>query len=247
MHGALNSPAVERALIDALDSELVDTVWQRLLASDEAQRLVERIAQAPEVRAAIAAQSVGFLEDIGRQLRRWARRFDDTVERIARKLLRRKQRTEPTESAGVVTRGVAFALDVGVLNVAFFAVSAALALLASVLLPNEANTPAFVFGVGAWLVWGSLYLAIFWMLTGQTIGMRFLGIRLRSVSSDQVRAGAACRRLFGIALAVITLGLGFLGMLFSERRRGLPDRMARTEVLYMPVEREAAPWSGADG
>src|SRR5918995_4585186 len=52
----LSSPAVERAAVRVLDSELVDHVWDRLLASDEAQRLVERIAAAPEVRAAIAQQ-----------------------------------------------------------------------------------------------------------------------------------------------------------------------------------------------
>ena len=56
-----------------LDSELVDHVWDRLLASDEAQKLIERIAEAPELRAAIAAQGVGLLRDIGRQVRRLRR------------------------------------------------------------------------------------------------------------------------------------------------------------------------------
>src|SRR5690348_8813998 len=42
---ALESEAIKRALIEALDSELVDEVWRRMLASDEAQRLVERIAE----------------------------------------------------------------------------------------------------------------------------------------------------------------------------------------------------------
>src|SRR5207247_10023132 len=101
MRGALDSPAVERAVIDALDSELVDTVWQRLLASDEAQKLVERIAEAPEVRAALAAQSVGLLEDIARQIRRAARRLDDAGERIARWVVRRRPRTEPTGHVGL--------------------------------------------------------------------------------------------------------------------------------------------------
>src|SRR6186997_2065591 len=33
VHGALESETVRRALIDALDSEMVDEVWRRLLAS----------------------------------------------------------------------------------------------------------------------------------------------------------------------------------------------------------------------
>ena len=77
VHGALESDAVKRALIDALDSELVDEIWLRLLASDETQRLVERIAEAPELRAAIRAQSVGFIEDIGHTVGDATHRIDD--------------------------------------------------------------------------------------------------------------------------------------------------------------------------
>src|SRR5215211_3265079 len=97
MRGALDSPAVERALVEAIDSQLVDKVWQRVLASDEAQRLVERIAQAPEVRTAITSQGVGFLDDIRREIGKVARRIDEGVERIVRRILGRKQRAEPTD------------------------------------------------------------------------------------------------------------------------------------------------------
>ena len=88
----LSSPAVERAAVKVLDSELVDHVWDRLLASDEAQKLVERIAEAPEMRAAIASQGVGLLRDIGRQIRDVAGRLDDGLERIVRRLIGRPRR-----------------------------------------------------------------------------------------------------------------------------------------------------------
>src|SRR5688500_16609423 len=42
LNRALESPAVERALIDVLDSRLVDRAWDHILASEEAQKLVER-------------------------------------------------------------------------------------------------------------------------------------------------------------------------------------------------------------
>src|SRR5258705_6290780 len=83
MNSALESDAVKQALVEALDSEMVDEVWRRLLASDEAQRLVERIAEAPELRAAISAQSVGFIEDIGHTIGDVTRRPDGAIERIA--------------------------------------------------------------------------------------------------------------------------------------------------------------------
>ena len=51
------------------------------------------------------------------------------------------------------------------------------------------------------------------------------------------------RRLFGLALAVIPFGLGLLGILFDERRRGWQDKFARVDVLYESNERTPAPWS----
>ena len=245
MKGALDSPAVERALVDALDSELVDTVWQRLLASDEAQELVERIAEAPEIRAAVAAQSMGLLEDIARQIRRMARRMDDAVERVARRLVMRERRTETTDRAGLVTRGVALGLDLGVLNAVFFAVSVVVALVASVILPGDATAPVLAVGLGAWLIAGSAYLTFFWALAGQTPGMRFMDIRVEAGGSAQLGARVAFRRLVGTWLAAIPLGAGFLGILFSERRHGLQDRIAGTDVVYLPERLAPLPHDSA--
>jgi uncharacterized RDD family membrane protein YckC len=242
MQGALHSPAVERALVEALDSELVDTVWQRLLASDEAQKLVERIAEAPEVRAAITSQGVGFLDDIRREIGRVARRIDDGIERIVRRLTRRQQRAEPTECAGMFTRVLAFALDVGVLNVGFLAASALIAFVASLVLPSGSQAPVLAVGVAAWLVAGGIYLVSFWALTGQTPGMSIVGIRVVAPGSPRVTMRIATRRLFGFVLAALPLGLGFLGSVFSERRRGLQDVIGHTEVHYALSERQA-PWS----
>src|SRR3954466_16140363 len=177
MRGALESPAVERAVIDALDSELVDSVWKRLLASDEAQKLVERIAEAPEVRAAIASQGVGFLDDIRRQIGKIARTADGALERILRRITRRPRRTEPTECAGAFTRALAFVIDVGVLNLAFIAISALLAFVPSLLFPTDASAPATAIGAAAWLVAGATFMVSFWALTGQTPGMSIVGLR----------------------------------------------------------------------
>jgi uncharacterized RDD family membrane protein YckC len=242
MRGALESPAVERALTDALDSELVDTMWQRLLASDEAQKLVERIAQAPEVRAAIASQGVGFLDDIRRQIGKIARSADGVIERIARRLTRRTQRSEPTDCAGAFTRALAFAIDLGVLNLAFIAISALVAFVASVVFPSGATVPALAIGAFAWLIAGSAFAVSFWALTGQTPGMSIVGLRVVALDEPRMSLRIAIRRLFGFILAVIPLGLGFLGILFSERRRGLEDTIGHTEVHYDLAAR-VAPWS----
>jgi uncharacterized RDD family membrane protein YckC len=244
MNSALESDAVKHALIDALDSELVDEVWRRLLASDEAQRLVERIAEAPELRAAISAQSVGMIEDLGHTIGRGTRRLDGTAEGVVRKVTFRRRRSEPTDRVGAVTRGLAFGLDALLVNLAFSGIAAVAALIASAFTGNGNGVSDFVLAVGtaAWLALGSLYLVGFWSLTGQTLGMRFVGIRL-DVEGRGLRFGLSVRRLIGMALATLAFGLGYLGIFFDERRRAWDDRLGRADVVYEGQERSQAPWS----
>ncbi len=244
VNGALESETVKRALIDAIDSDMVDEVWLRFLASDETQRLVERIAEAPEVRAAISAQSVGFIEDIGHTIGDAMRRIDDGLERLARRILRRPERSVPTERAGAVTRAGALGLDVLIVNLAFSGIAAIAALVVSAFTGgNGASGLALVFGTGAWLTLIGVYLVGFWSLAGQTLGMRFLGIRL-AVGGAGLPLRRSVRRLIGLSLGFLTFGFGFLGIVFDERRRGWQDRMAGVDVLYEP--RELAPWAKFD-
>jgi uncharacterized RDD family membrane protein YckC len=84
----------------------------------------------------------------------------------------------------------------------------------------------------------------FWSLVGQTPGMSIMGIRVVAPGAPRVTVRLAMRRLVGLVLAVIPLGLGLVGIIFSERRRGLQDVLGRTEVRYALRER-AAPWSVA--
>ncbi|MEX2448611.1 MAG: RDD family protein, partial [Solirubrobacterales bacterium] len=244
VNGALESDTVRRALVEALDSEMVDEVWRRMLASDETQRLVERIAEAPELRAAISAQSVGFIEDVGHTIGNSTRRLDGAVERIARRALFRRRREQPTERAGAVTRGLALALDALIVNLAFSGLAAILALLGSFLGGDGTSVSGFALALGsaAWLGLGGLYLVAFWSLAAQTPGMRFLGIRL-GVAARGLPLRKSLKRLLGMALAAIPFGLGFAGILFDERRRGWQDRLAGVDVLYEENAPAPAPWS----
>jgi uncharacterized RDD family membrane protein YckC len=247
MNSALESDAVKNALVDALDSELVDEVWRRLLASDEAQRLVERIAEAPEIRAAISAQSMGMIEDVGHTIGNGTRHADGGVERVVRRIFFRKRRTEPTDRAGVVSRGVAFGLDVLIVNLAFSGLAAIAALIASAFTGNGNGVSAAALAAGTtlWFTLGSVYLVGFWSLTAQTPGMRFLGIRL-NVAGRGLPVRRSLRRLLGMALAAIPFFLGFVGILFDERRRAWDDRLSHVDVVYEGNGRRAAPWSRLD-
>jgi uncharacterized RDD family membrane protein YckC len=243
---ALESAAVERSINRAIDSEMIDRVWERLLASDEVQKLVERIAQAPEVRQAIAYQGLGLVDDIGAQIGRIARRIDNTLERVARAILRRPQREGAVADAGIFTRGLAAAFDAVLLNAIFFATTSLLALGIDTIfgLDGSASTPALVAGTLFWILAGSSYLLFFWSLSGETPGMRFLDLRLQGPDGPRLGFHRAFRRLIGVVLSAIPLGLGFWVSLFDARRRTWADRHAETEVLYLPPRREA-PWVGA--
>ncbi|HKI67364.1 MAG TPA: RDD family protein [Solirubrobacterales bacterium] len=244
VHGALESEALKRALVEALDSEMVDEAWRRMLASEEAQRLVERIAEAPEIRAAISAQSVGFIEDIGHTIGDTTRRIDGVIESGARRATFRKRRTEPTERAGALTRLLAFGLDLLIVNLAFSGLAAVLALIASFFTGtgNGLSGPALAFGGVVWIGLACLYMVVFWSLAGQTLGMRFFGIRL-GTETRGLAPRRSVRRLAGLFLSALAFGIGFLGILFDERRRGWDDRLSGVDVLYESNEPAAAPWS----
>jgi uncharacterized RDD family membrane protein YckC len=240
--GALDSNAVKKAILETLDSELVDEVWRRLLAGQQVQQLVERIAEAPEVRQAIASQSVGLLGDIGRQIAKLARDLDNAVERVLRKIFFRRRRPLPTNRAGAVTRGVAAVIDALIVNLFFTVIAGAATLLATFFGGSGDGVPRGAIAVGSfiWLIVIGTYLVGFWALAGQTPGMRFLGIRLNERRLPFVRA---VRRLIGLGLSFLTLGIGFLGIVFGETRRSWADRMGRTEVVYDERRPAPAPWS----
>jgi uncharacterized RDD family membrane protein YckC len=240
--GALESDAVKKALLEAMDSELVDEVWKRLLASDQAQQLVERIAEAPEVRAAISAQGIGLIEDVGRTIGNLARRLDDRFERIIRRIFFRAPRVPPTDRAGLVSRGLAMVIDGVFVNLAFTAFIALVTLLGNAFGGNGEGGGGLAIAVGstAWLSFGAVYLVGFWSLAGQTPGMRFVGIRLEE---ERLPPRRSFRRLIGLGLSVLTFGIGFLGVVFREQRRAWEDRFSATGVVYDERRPEPAPWS----
>ncbi len=238
---ALDGDKLEEAIRRAIDSEVADRVWEDILASDKAQMLVERIAEAPEVRMAVAAQGFGLITDVGRQVGRLTMSVDEVLERIARALARRPQRREETDRAGLITRAAAAAVDGGLLFGGFALLSA----LITTIVPGDIGSlPAFaVVGVSlASILAIGTYLGVFWALEGQTPGMRFLGLRLEWEGTPRIGARRATRRIFALGLAILPLGLGLAGVLISDRRRGLHDRIADTEVVR-DSEHSLAPWA----
>ena len=163
---------------------------------------------------------MGLIEDVGHTIGNGTRRLDGVLERVVRRIFFRRRRTEPTDRAGAATRGLAFGLDLLIVNLGFSGLAAVAALIASAFTGNDngVSNYALAAGTALWFALGGLYLVGFWSLAGQTPGMRFVGIRL-DVEARGLRFGRSVRRLIGMVLAAIPFGLGFLGILFDERRR----------------------------
>lgn len=83
-----------------------------------------------------------------------------------------------------------------------------------------------------------LYLLAPTMIWGQTLGKRIVGIRVvREDLGAELDFGAVfLRETVGRALSVLTLGLGFLLVLFDVRKRAMHDYIAGTCVVSYKVK-----------
>jgi uncharacterized RDD family membrane protein YckC len=83
-----------------------------------------------------------------------------------------------------------------------------------------------------WLLAVGLYFTVFWSTTGQTPGMRLMGLRVVAADGEPPHFIRAIVRLIGLGLAIVPLFAGFLPVLFDSRRRALQDYLARTVVIH---------------
>ncbi len=103
-------------------------------------------------------------------------------------------------------------------------------------LDGDNRVVTIALGALAWWTAATIYLGLFWILAERTPGMTFFALRISTESGGRVGPRQDIRRLLGFALALIPFGLGFLGILTNERRRGWHDRFADTVVLYADPE-----------
>ena len=226
---AFTPDEVAKIVTEVLAAETTDRVVDELLDSPKFQLLLQRVIGSPGVRyalrSAMASQGAGIVGDMGVRLSKITERVDDGAERV----VRRGRGEEETLQAGLTTRAVAGAVDIGLL-VVFVTLTSSI--FASILgLFTDKNLSAVwvaVFSVLGVLVCGLIVIG-FWVLAGQTPGMRFLSIRLEPPDPTFKQA---LKRLLAIPVALGFFGLGFLAIVRDPRRRGWHDRFAGTEVVY---------------
>jgi uncharacterized RDD family membrane protein YckC len=222
------SGELERMVTAALASPQTLELTDRVLTSEETQRALRHVASSPELRDAIARQTTGLAEEVVGGVRSSAARLDDRAEQV----VRRRPRTERPLYGGIATRAIALATDAAVTIVIFMSVVGIAALVASLV---GGLRPAWLVGAllaSGWMLIAGTYFVLFWSSAGQTPGMRLLRVRVRGPSGDAPSIGRSVVRLVGLVLAIVPLFAGFVPVLFTERRRGLPDFLAGTVVVY---------------
>jgi uncharacterized RDD family membrane protein YckC len=135
--------------------------------------------------------------------------------------------------AGIVTRALAFLADLVIVNLVLVAVTVAVGALVAAIVPGKQSvgTPEILLTTAASLVFSACYFVGFWVLAGQTPGMRLMGIAVTCERGEPLTLGRGMRRLVGFVLSVLTLGIGFLLVLLDDRRRALQDVIAGTVVV----------------
>jgi uncharacterized RDD family membrane protein YckC len=218
------SGALDKAVKQALESEHTSQLTDQVLQSDQMRRAIKQVVEGPEIRAALARQTTGLAEELAAGVRASAVRLDDRLERRAR--------DHPTPFAGIATRAVALAVDAAAILLIFGALAALFGLISS--LVGEVR-PQWLVGVllaSGWALVAAGYLVLFWSGAGQTPGMRLLRLRLLGREGRPPSLGWSIVRAIGTAIAIIPLFAGYLPVLFDDRRRGLPDFLAGTMVVY---------------
>jgi uncharacterized RDD family membrane protein YckC len=230
------SGALDKAVKQALESAHTSRLTDQVLQSDQMRRAIREVVESPEMRAALARQTTGLAEEVVGDVRARAVELDDRLERRAR--------DRPTPFAGAATRAVALAVDAALVLVIFAALAAFFALITS--LVGELR-PQWLVGVvlaTAWALVAGGYFVLFWTGAGQTPGMRLLRLRLLARDGHAPSFGWSIVRAVGTVIAIVPLFAGYIPVLFDDRRRGLPDYLARTVVVYEdapPIGKAASP------
>lgn len=135
-----------------------------------------------------------------------------------------------TTYVGLVTRVIAIVIDALLIDVVALAVTGAVLLISSVFsVTNNHHAVAVVIGGAAFVVWVIGYFVAFWTTTGQTPGNRVMHIRVVRSDGTRLRPRHALIRL-GAMVISLPLFWGYLPILTSARRRGVPDALAGTVV-----------------
>lgn len=147
---------------------------------------------------------------------------------------------EGTAYVGLVARTIAFVLDALIINGIAAMVTAGLGIALSVLVSDPSlSPPGVAAGAAVFALWSASYFVVGWSFGGQTIGDAVMGIRVVGARDGRpLRPCRALARFVALSLGAIPLLAGLWILLWDRRRRAFHDRVARSVVVRVDVERD---------
>jgi len=135
--------------------------------------------------------------------------------------------------AGGVTRLAAFAIDIGTTWLVYVVTLAALGYGIGLVTGASVNWNDYpvIWTVGL-VGWAFVYFAYPWALSGRTLGMAVLGLRVVRRSGAWLDPRHAVIRTLALPLSFLLFGLGLIGIVIGRERRALHDVIADTTVVY---------------
>jgi uncharacterized RDD family membrane protein YckC len=94
-----------------------------------------------------------------------------------------------------------------------------------------ATDPALVMALALFAAIALVYLLVFHIVVGRTLGMRVMKIKIIDVYGERPSPARCVARCAGYLAGVVTLFLGFLWMGFDSEKRGVQDWIAGTYVI----------------
>jgi uncharacterized RDD family membrane protein YckC len=135
--------------------------------------------------------------------------------------------------AGAITRLLAYIVDITLIALVFGAILALFTAAIDVATPwtidlSKDSTPVLI----AYISWGAIYFANGWVLRAKSPGMALFGLCIVRGDGSELDRRHALIRLVAFPLGFLTLGIGFLGIIFGRSRQAIYDRIADTAVIY---------------
>jgi len=171
----------------------------------------------------------------------------DPVSLLAPELIGMRSRREPAAVyvVGFWRRLAAAVIDLALVGPAALLITVIASRITGVHLPTNlrvididlwidlvlATDPALVMALVLFAAIALVYLLVFQIVVGRTLGMRVFHIKIIDVYGDRPSPARCVARCAGYLAGVATLFLGFLWMGFDSEKRGLQDWIAGTYVI----------------
>jgi len=158
---------------------------------------------------------------------------------VSRLIRNERARALQGQRAGIVSRGLAFAADIGVAFLIYVVMGAAVSVLWDLLFSKKMDIPQLPGWVNATAIFWILviYLGLGWGSTGRTIGKQLMGLRVVRSDGRSLKP----RQAFVRALFCAAFYPGLLLALVDRRNRSVQDVVCRTVVVYDWIPEAARP------